>query len=126
MMKNQKNERTYRTKGIFPLAATIGGLTLGVVLGLPLVVDHSDQIFHNRIYKDFKKIENYYDKNKDGVLSIEEKYFMYSNFDLENKPSSYVPTINEMKNIVEKYQEIDKNQFGIFDSLPVTSLEDSL
>ena len=121
-----KQKRIDRTKGIFPLAATIVGVTIVGVLGLPFVVENSNQLFHNKVYRNFKNIEHYYDKNHDGNLSLKEKYFMYSDFNMQSKPADYLPNVQDMKKIIEEYNELDKAQFGIFDSIPPKSLEDSV
>jgi len=119
-------ERTYKRKGIGFLVGGVSFLMFFGGLGLPYLANHSDAIFHRKTEKNFHRIEQYYDKNRDGKLSLEEKYFMYSKFGLESESFDYFPEVKEMKRIIEEYHELDKAQFGIFDSIPLINLEKEL
>jgi len=121
-----KQQRSYDRKGIVHPLCGLMLLFATVGIGCPLLINNSEKIFHKPTYTKFKGVEAFYDKNSDGVLSIEEKYFMYSSIGFENNPADYVPNLKEKKEIIEKYNEIDKAQFGDFDSVHFKNLEDSL
>jgi|GEM_PF-5643460 len=121
-----KKERTYKRKGIGVLVGGIGFFILAGGVGFPWLADNYNEIINKKVYREFKKVEQYYDKNRDGKLSLEEKYFMYSKFGLESESFDYFPEVKEMKRIIEEYHELDKAQFGIFDSIPLINLEKEL
>jgi len=121
-----KKQRSYDRKGIVRPLFGLMLLFATVGTGCSLLINNYEKIFHKPTYTKFKEIETFYDKDGDKTLSIEEKYFMYSSVGLENHPANYVPNIKEKKEIIEKYNEIDKAQFGDFDSVHFKNLEDSL
>jgi hypothetical protein len=124
----EKKQKVY-PRGIRKLAITAG--IIGVALSFAYnyheeIGNACNRIANRKVYREFAKIEQYYDKNRDGEMSIEEKYFMYSKFGLEYKPIDYTLNVNEMKKVIEEYNELDKAQFGIFDNLPSKTLEKKL
>jgi len=102
-------------------ALTFFGVTVGFV-GMALVsrcLPNADK----EVKDNFKKMELRYDVNQDKVLSIQEKYKMYSALGWHDRPANYKPTFQEMREVVEDYE---KAQFGIFDEVYFKDLEDSL
>ncbi len=117
---------TYKKRGIISVVAGVGFIMASIGLGVPYLENNYDKITNKKVYNEFEKIENYYDFNRDGTLSIGEKYFMYSKFGLEFKPANYFPDSKEMKEIIQRFNELDNAQFGIFDSVHLKTLGDSL